>query len=634
MKVADPAIPRAQRWPIRWRLPLLICTLLLACVFAFGWAAHREVQKALLEVAHARLQSVSRQLVTLLGQSTQQRLDESKRLVSRPSMKALIDAPEDAAAREEVQTELAAFLKTSSQTVGLEIWSPAGVRLLEMAQTQTAAATRSGIPPMRTAAPSGPGFGPLQPFRDGVFYELVTPIAGTNGTGLFVLRRMTTMPPAPASAGPAPAPTPGPGPTPGGLGVMISGLIGSGMKFGFGAKDGVWTDLTRIVPPPPDTAVAATTVTDVAEYQTANGDLTLGIMAPLHDTPWLLWVNIPRSAALAPAGVFLRRGLPLSLIIVAFGSTIAWIAARRVIRPLDELTAAADSIAAGDLKRRAEIRADEEFGRLGVVFNAMAANVEDGYHILEDRVRERTADLEQALESLRNTQEELVRREKLAMLGQLASGVGHELRNPLGVMTNAVYFLEMVQPNAEPIVKEYHALLRAQIGLSEKIVSDLLDYARIKPPRRESVPLTRLIDDQLARVSVSDDIRIVRELPAGLPPVHVDPVQIGQVVLNLLVNAVQAMEEKGGVLTLRGSIDDGRVRLDVIDTGPGVKPELQEKIFEALFTTKARGIGLGLAVSRSLAEANDGRLLLSSRPGEGATFTLIVPAVAVLEPAR
>ena len=99
--------------------------------------------------------------------------------------------------------------------------------------------------------------------------------------------------------------------------------------------------------------------------------------------------------------------------------------------------------------------------------------------------RERTAGLEQTLTTLRDTQEQLVRREKLAMLGQLASGVGHELRNPLGVMTNAVYYLEMIQPDAPPDVQEYLGILRAQIGLAEKIVGDLLDFSHIRPPRRD-----------------------------------------------------------------------------------------------------------------------------------------------------
>jgi signal transduction histidine kinase len=204
-------------------------------------------------------------------------------------------------------------------------------------------------------------------------------------------------------------------------------------------------------------------------------------------------------------------------------------------------------------------------------------------------------------------------------------------------MTNAVYFLEMIQPDAPPQVHEYHGLLRAQIGLSEKIVGDLLDFARIKPPRRERVPLTRILDDQIARLSAVDGIRIERDVAAGLPDAYVDPIQIGQVVFNLLVNAMQAMEAQighgkdSGVLTLRGRVTPAsngsapHLTLDVIDTGPGVAPDLHSKIFEALFTTKARGIGLGLSVSRSLAESNGGTLSLGSTPGAGATFTLTLP---------
>jgi signal transduction histidine kinase len=199
-------------------------------------------------------------------------------------------------------------------------------------------------------------------------------------------------------------------------------------------------------------------------------------------------------------------------------------------------------------------------------------------------------------------------------------------------MTNAVYFLEMIQPDAPPQVHEYHGLLRAQIGLSEKIVGDLLDFARIKPPRRERVPLTRILDDQIARLSTVDGISIQRDVALDLPDAYVDPIQIGQVVFNLLVNALQAMEAQlghgkdSGVLTLRGRTGpDGGVALDVIDTGPGVPPDLRSKIFEALFTTKARGIGLGLSVSRSLAESNGGTLTLASTPGQGATFTLTLP---------
>jgi signal transduction histidine kinase len=240
-------------------------------------------------------------------------------------------------------------------------------------------------------------------------------------------------------------------------------------------------------------------------------------------------------------------------------------------------------------------------------------------------LRQARRDLEDTLAALTTAQADLVRREKLAMLGQLASGVGHELRNPLGVMTNAVYYLEMIQPNAEPEVHEYLGIIRAQIGLATKIVGDLLDLARIKPPQRQMVTVQSLVREQIARVAFPARARIEFDIPADLPQPYIDPVQVGQVVLNLLVNAAQAMEHAEGAVTIRACAVDHRVELSVIDAGPGVPTALHEKIFEALYTTKARGIGLGLAVSRSLAEANGGELRVASAPGKGAAFTLTMP---------
>jgi signal transduction histidine kinase len=236
---------------------------------------------------------------------------------------------------------------------------------------------------------------------------------------------------------------------------------------------------------------------------------------------------------------------------------------------------------------------------------------------------------DEAVAALSEAEARLVRKERLAMLGQLSGSVGHELRNPLGVMTNAVYYLEMVQPTAPDDVREYHGILRTQIALAERIVSDLLDFSRIRVPQSEAVGATRLFDDQIARLALPPDVRIVRELVDPAPRVRVDPVQVGQVLFNLLLNAVQAMDDGGGTLVVRTRRIGDTVCLDVADTGPGVPVGLEDKVFEALFTTKARGIGLGLAVSRGLAEANGGRLTLESRPGAGATFTLTLPAADV-----
>jgi signal transduction histidine kinase len=525
-----------MRWPLRKRLAFLICVLLLVSVTVFGWAAYHEIEVALLEAANARLQSVSHQLVTLLAQTAQQRLDEGHRLAARPALVALMAAPDDAGALAQARAELDTFLETSPMTLGVELWSPKGAQLLVLSNSQSPFAAK-GTPPPRTTAPHQVGLGRIRPFLDGAYYEMTVPLAPT---------------PAPA---PAPAPTTAPASRHAHAAFYTStgyllfrrqattstnealeALIGNGISVALGSqssKNGVWTDLSKVTPAPPLRVADGR----VIPYTAPEGEARLGVGEKIQNTPWTLWVALPRAVALAPAGVFFTRVVPLGLLILLLGPAIAWIVARRMTQALAELTAAAESIAAGDHTRRVQVERDDEVGRLGESFNTMASRIEEDYHRLEDRVRDRTANLEQALAELHRTQEELVRREKLAMLGQLASGVGHELRNPLGVMTNAVYFLEMVQPDAAAVVKEYHGVLRSQIGLSEKIVSDLLDFARIKPPRCEPVPLVRVIDDQLARVPTDDRIRIVREIPVDLPPLHVDPVRLSAAEIQAIVAA-------------------------------------------------------------------------------------------------
>lgn len=245
---------------------------------------------------------------------------------------------------------------------------------------------------------------------------------------------------------------------------------------------------------------------------------------------------------------------------------------------------------------------------------------------MEVEIYHRAQQLQEANRALRAAQEDLVRQEKMAVLGQLSSGVAHELRNPLGVMTNAVFFLESSLKDAPPKIREYLQMLSAQINLSSKIISDLLDFTRQRPPQRAPVQLGALVTEHLNRIGLPPAVIVHRSLPEDLPPVLVDPVQIGQVLVNLLTNAVQAMGDSGGMLTVSAHVHDGSLRLEVRDTGPGIAPENLGKVFEPLFTTKARGIGLGLAVSKLLAANNGGELSVSSEPGHGAAFTLTLPA--------
>lgn len=235
---------------------------------------------------------------------------------------------------------------------------------------------------------------------------------------------------------------------------------------------------------------------------------------------------------------------------------------------------------------------------------------------LEQKVEERT-------QELREAQEELVRKEKLAILGQLAGGVGHELRNPLGVLKNSIYYLKLRLQDTDEKVQRHLSIMEREIGLANKITTDLLDFSRIKAPATVATDLNDLIQEILAQYLVDGHI-VVRTALNQLPSVMIDKDQIRQVFLNLIMNAVQAMPE-GGELTIVTDVDPDCVVASFADTGCGIPEENLGKIFQPLFTTKAKGLGLGLAVSRNLLEANKGRITVNSQVGQGTTFTVRFP---------
>ena len=237
---------------------------------------------------------------------------------------------------------------------------------------------------------------------------------------------------------------------------------------------------------------------------------------------------------------------------------------------------------------------------------------------LEGMVEERTKELREA-------QERLLRQEKLAVLGQLAGGVGHELRNPLGAISNAVYFLNMVLEEPDSEVKETLEILEKEVKTSEEIISGLLDFGRAKPPTWRKADVNEIVQEALSRVTVPENVEVVSQLDEALPIILADPGQLGQVFGNIIVNAIQAMPE-GGRLVVRSEVPNPEwVAVSFTDTGVGITEESVDKIFEPLFTTKAKGIGLGLALVKTLVEGHGGTIGVESQVGKGTTFTVCLP---------
>lgn len=244
-------------------------------------------------------------------------------------------------------------------------------------------------------------------------------------------------------------------------------------------------------------------------------------------------------------------------------------------------------------------------------------------------VKLRTEELQESLVELSAAHEQLVRQERLAAIGQLASTIGHELRNPLGVISNAVYLLrsDFGPEPAEP-AKRHLATAEREISAATVIVSDLLEFARERTPVRADVDIAALVDEVLSVLPPPTGTTARADVPRDGLTVNVDRDMLRQVLLNLVGNAYQAMPE-GGELVVRVTERDGAVRVAVTDTGTGMDEDTRARLFEPFFTTKARGVGLGLAVSKRIVEAHRGTIDVESVPGRGTTFTIGIPPVTV-----
>ena len=248
---------------------------------------------------------------------------------------------------------------------------------------------------------------------------------------------------------------------------------------------------------------------------------------------------------------------------------------------------------------------------------------------MEEALRCANAGLQIANMELRKAQEELVRSERLAAIGQLAGGVGHELRNPLGAIKNAAYYIrerlarsELAQK--EPRVMEFLNIMDEEINASTKIINDLLGFSRVGKPSVSPTQIKDIIEDALSHTTIPEGIELIKKLDAELPQIEIDASQIQQVLVNIISNAVQAMPE-GGKLIIGTRENEGFLEVEIADTGCGIPEETIDKIFDPLFTTKAKGIGLGLAVCKAIIDRHGGEIEVKSQAGKETTFIIKLP---------
>lgn len=225
---------------------------------------------------------------------------------------------------------------------------------------------------------------------------------------------------------------------------------------------------------------------------------------------------------------------------------------------------------------------------------------------------------------LTKVKDELVRHTRLATIGQVAASIAHDLRNPLGAIRNAGYYLKRHVPDDQAKWREYLEIIEHEVLSADQIISNLMDMVRAKHPTKQLVDLRDAVGEAFSRIINAEDVTLdMSTVPRGLT-IHADKNQFQQVLRNLLDNAVQAMEARGRVMV--HAADDGVFdTIEISNDGPGIPEHLQDRVFEPLFTTRAKGTGLGLAICRQLIERHGGRIDLISGGNRGVCFVIRLP---------
>lgn len=304
----------------------------------------------------------------------------------------------------------------------------------------------------------------------------------------------------------------------------------------------------------------------------------------------------------------------------------------KIKKRLDEIADTMAEVAGGNLEKSIEITSDDEIGILEQIIGETVLNLKFTQLALTEDIEKRIiaeAQLHEEMKKSKKMENELLRKERLGILGTLAGGIAHEIRNPLGIIKNSVYFLKLkLRKYENDTILRHLNIISNEIDRSNKIITDLLSFTRVKTPEREEFSTNFLIEDILNKITLPDEkIEMDVILQSELPMVTADQIQISQVLYNLIINAIEAMPE-GGKLEIIAGVKDNDIFIQVKDTGVGIPEENENKIFTPLFTTKGnKGIGLGLALSKTLIELNDGTITFDSVVNQGTTFTITIPFI-------
>ena len=634
---------------IKYRLPLLIGTLLFVVIGACTWASYRAVKESAQEAGSERLQNLNQQFAGLLQQSANSITTKTAAVANEAAIRALVKSP-TTAPRADVEKLLQQFLAPAdANSIGVEVWNAESERIFSAPESETLSLGDLATEFHQCASEPFKTIGTIRHVNGTVGFPAVAAVKDDNGKviGYFVRwRRLATN----ADSR-----------------QQMTKLLGTSavLYLGNNSND-VWTDLEKVVSCP---ALDLRRLSNVSAYDRPGSGMVLGAARPIAGTPWTILIEFPEDVVQKPVSSFLKRILLVGSIVFVLGVAGAFALSRNITKPLHELTETAMAISCGDESRTVNVRQTDELGQLANAFNAMVEKVRDSQHELERKVQERTLLLEEAnrrletlshsnalkrtlaekertdaLEALRSTERQLVQSQKLEAVGRLAGGISHDFNNLLTVILGYSDITLRQLSEEHPLRRNLEQIVTASERASA-LTRQLLAFSRKQVMQPKVFDVNTVVTDleKMLRRMIGEDVELRVSLEPELGNIKADPVQLEQVIMNLAVNARDAMP-KGGKLSIETanvyldetyakehvSVAAGHyVMLAISDTGCGMNVETRQHIFEPFFTTKepGKGTGLGLSMVYGIVKQSGGNIWVYSEEGRGTTFKIYFPRV-------
>lgn len=595
-------IPVFNRFPIRQRLPLFIFILLLLVVLAFGCISYIGVRNTSISARAERITNLADKLTDMFKQSMEHFVVSGKAIADQQS---IINYLANRNKTDSIKA-IVSFRDKEKKDTSVKL-----IQLLNKQQEVMLSATSNGIylrPDLNRLNGIGrnryASVGKIFTVKDAMYFPVLIPVKSNVATiGYLVIWTMLHATPESIE--------------------QLGQLLGSDGKIYFGNDDGkFWTNLLKPVAQP---SIDLARLRTLAEYERKDGEQVMGAMRPIPSSKWLLWVELSSTTLYEPINHYLHWMIILGAILVVAGSLGGWIMSRNITIPLKQLKNAAANIAKGDYKLQVESIGKDELAELAASFNIMAMNVRTAQENLERKVLERTQELQNAVEDIKNEKENAKRKDEFISIAS------HELRTPL---TTIKSFFQFTGKELPPESKSMGLINRAsrQVKRMENLIDDLLDVSRINTGKMEYrmevtdfLPLLTDIIDSVQQISPNHRFIIEQSVAVRI---KVDHNRIEQAFINLLNNAVKFSPDADRVL-IRCELIAGSLFVRIKDFGIGISSQHLDKLFDKFVQTERdhrfQGLGLGLFISSEIIKRHGGQISVISQPGVGSEFTVQLP---------